>query len=411
MPIRALRLQQPSEDRPERHATWTELFFDLVFVVAVAQLAAGLHEHVSASGALAFAGLFVPVWWTWTTYAYVADLFDADEGAFRLVLLAAMLGSAALAATIPQAFEGHTAAFVVAYALLRADLVALYAWAWRTDPAVSRLAAVHAAGFGAGLVVWLASLAVPAPARYAVWALAIAVDLGTGLVAYLRREDVPVHRSHMPERFGLFTLIVLGESVLAVSAGTASADWALAPALTAAAGFVLAVALWWLYFARFDEEVFNIALRGDAAGRRRSFVFGYGHVVVFASLAAVGAGVRLGLDRALEGGAAGDAAAVLGAAVAGSLAGLALVQWAAPGGLPGRAVAARGAVAAGALALAIWGAQLDALAVVALCALGVVLLGAGEALTATRLRAARPPAAPGPGDPGRATRSGARAPG
>src|ERR671933_1435001 len=100
---RTLRLQEPGEEHVERHATWTELFFDLVFVVAIAQLAAGLHADVSVSGALVFLGLFAPVWWTWTTYAYVADLFDADEGPFRLVLLGAMFLVGGMAATIPEA--------------------------------------------------------------------------------------------------------------------------------------------------------------------------------------------------------------------------------------------------------------------------------------------------------------------
>jgi low temperature requirement A protein (LtrA) len=119
-----LRLQEAGAQPVERHATWTELFFDLVFVVAVAQLASGLRDHLSMDGAIAFVGLFVPVWWTWTTYAYAADLFDADEAAFRAVLLGAMLLVAAPAATVPDAFEGRTVGFVLAYAALRVDLLA-----------------------------------------------------------------------------------------------------------------------------------------------------------------------------------------------------------------------------------------------------------------------------------------------
>jgi hypothetical protein len=191
----ALRLQEASEYASERHATWTELFFDLVFVVAVAQLAAGLHDHLSPTGAVAFVGLFVPVVWTWTTYAYIGDLFDADEGLFRLVLLAAMLLVAGFAATIPAAFDGRSSGYVVAYALLRADIVALYAWAWRTDRRLRVLARKHALGLGLGLAVWLASLALDEPARYAVWALAIACDLATGVSVYGGAADVPRQRS------------------------------------------------------------------------------------------------------------------------------------------------------------------------------------------------------------------------
>jgi low temperature requirement protein LtrA len=271
-----LRLQEAGERPTERHATWTELFFDLVFVAAVAQLAAGLHGDPSFSGAVTFVGLFAPVWWTWTTYAYVADLFDADEGPFRFVLIGAMLFAAGLAATIPTAFDGRTGAFVIAYAPLRADLIVIYIWAWITDERLRRLVGIHAVGFGIGGAIWLGSLLVAAPARYAIWALAIAVDLATGLVAYLRDDDVPRHRSHMPERFGLFTLIVLGESVIALSAATARFSWTFPAGLTAVLGFGVAAALWWMYFARFDGSVFEWALDGGREARRRSFVFGYG---------------------------------------------------------------------------------------------------------------------------------------
>jgi low temperature requirement protein LtrA len=363
-----LRLQEAGDEPVERHATWTELFFDLVFVVAVAQLADGLHADASLSGAVAFTGLFVPVWWTWTTYAYVADLFDGDEGVFRVVLLGAMLLVAGLAATIPDAFDGRTAGFVVAYALLRADLVALYAWACATDRGLRRLIGPHLVGFSVGGLLWLGSLAVGAPGRYAIWALAIAVDLLTGLVAYLRGGDVPRHRSHMPERFGLFTLIVLGESVIAVSLGTARADWAVGSVLTAILGFALAAALWWMYFARFDADVFNWALAGGTRERRRSFVFGYGHLVVFAAIAAVGVGVWLGIEEAIRGGHATHAAPVLGIALAGALTGLSLVQSAAPGSLPSATLARRAALVVGAVALAAVGGRLSALALMALVA-------------------------------------------
>jgi low temperature requirement protein LtrA len=359
-----LRLQEAGERDVERHATWTELFFDLVFVVCVAQLAAGLHDRPSLAGAATFAGLFVPVWWTWTTYAYVADLFDADDVAFRAVLLGAMLLVAAQAATIASAFDGRTVGFGLAYAALRVDLLAVYAWAWRSDRALRRLTGTHFAGFALGLVVWLGALAAPAPGRYALWAVSIAIDLATGLVAYLRAADVPRHASHMPERFGLFALIVLGESVIAVSVGTAEARWAVGSAATAALGFVLAATLWWMYFARFDGEVFNWALAGGQEERRRSFVFGYVHLPMLAALAAVGVGVKLAIEQAIARGGHPHTAAVLGVALAVYLVSLTLVQGAAPRGLGRQAVAGRCALAVGGVVLATVGDHLSVLALV-----------------------------------------------
>jgi low temperature requirement protein LtrA len=375
-----LRLQEADTAAVERHATWTELFFDLVFVVAIAQLAAGLHGNLTASGALTFAGLFVPVWWTWTTYAYVADLFDADDAPFRAVLLGAMLFVAGLAATLPAAFDGRTGGFIVAYALLRADLLGVYAWAWRSDRSLRDLVVPHLAGFGLGGAVFLASLALPAPWRYVAWGVAIAVDLATGLVAYLRSRDVPQHRSHMPERFGLFVLIVLGESVIAVSTGTAASSWAFDSVVTAGLGFAVAAALWWMYFARFDDTVFDWAFAGGMRARRRSFVFGYGHLVVCAALTAVGVGVRVAIEHAVEGEHAARAAAVLGIALAAYLLSLAGVQWATPSSLPPAVLAGRAAVAAAALVLAATGADLGALALLAIAAALVLGQVVAEAL-------------------------------
>jgi low temperature requirement protein LtrA len=375
-----LRLQQSDAGKVERHATWTELFFDLVFVVCVAQLAAGLHDRPTLSGAAAFAGLFVPVWWTWTTYAYVADLFDADDVAFRAVLLGAMLLVAAQAATIAAAFDGRTVGFGIAYAVLRLDLLAVYAWAWRSDRALRALTGTHFAGFALGLVVWLSALAVAGPGRYVLWGASIAIDLATGLVAYLRASDVPRHISHMPERFGLFVLIVLGESVIAVSVGTAEAHWAFGSVVTAGLGFVVAAALWWMYFARFDEEVFNWALAGGHEERRRSFVFGYLHLPLLAALAAVGVGVKLAIEQAISHGEHPDIAAVIGVALAVFLVSVTLVQRAAPRGLEPAAVGGRAALAVGSMVLALVGDHLSALALVGAPALALCAQAALETL-------------------------------
>jgi low temperature requirement protein LtrA len=194
----------------------------------------------------------------------------------------------------------------------------------------------------------------------------------------------------MPERFGLFTLIVLGESVIAVSAATAQAEWTFAAALTAVFGFALAAALWWMYFARFDERVFDWALAAGMSERRRSFVFGYGHLVVFAALAAMGVGVRLGIEEAIGGGPAVRAAPVLGIALAGTLAGLSLVQRAAPAGLSSTALLARTALVAGAVAVAVLGDGLSALALMALAAGAVGGEVVGERVAESRMATSTP---------------------
>jgi hypothetical protein len=152
----------------------------------------------------------------------------------------------------------------------------------------------------------------------------------------------------MPERFGLFTLIVLGEAIVAVSAGTAHDRWTTGSLAAAAAAFVLAACLWWLYFARFDGEVFNWALDGSGAARLRSYVYGYAHLVLFPATAAIGVGAELAITAANGGAGAPSDAPVMCAGVAAYLLSLSAIQAAAPADLGRGALLTRAAVAIGA---------------------------------------------------------------
>ena len=144
-----------------------------------------------------------------------------------------------------------------------------------------------------GAAIWLSSLLVPAPARYAVWALGLFVELLGPILAVRTLENprISFHPRHIAERYGLFTIIVLGESVLAVAAGTAGTDWAPAAVLTAAVGFVAAACIWWLYFD-------HVGSSGIELGPRPAFYWGYGHFAVYAGIAAFGVGIQLAIEAA-----------------------------------------------------------------------------------------------------------------
>jgi low temperature requirement protein LtrA len=169
----------PAARRPggERRATWLELFFDLVFVVAIAALAVFLHDHLTLSGFLGFSLLLVPVGWAWMSFAYYADQFDTDDTLFRVVMLVAMLASGALAVNVGGPLEGSSIGFVVANVLLRVLLIGLYAWAWRNAIEARPMSARYATGFSVGTLIWLSSLLAPEPLRYGLWALL--VEMGT----------------------------------------------------------------------------------------------------------------------------------------------------------------------------------------------------------------------------------------
>ena len=280
----------------ERSSTWLELFFDLCFVVAVAALARGLHHDPTLDGMLRFLGLFVPVWWSWMIFTWYATSFDNDDVPYRVTLFVAMLSILGLAASVgrvgvdPSAVVG----FVLAYSLMRLLVAGLFVRAGRIVPAHLRpFVAFYAAGNIIGATIWLSSLLVPAPFRYVLWAVGLVVELLGPILAVMTLENprITFHPRHIAERYGLFTLIVLGESVLAVTSGTAGTDWAPAAVLTATAGFVAAVCIWWLYFD-------HVGSSGIELGPRPAFYWGYGHFAVYAGIAAFGVGVQLAIEAA-----------------------------------------------------------------------------------------------------------------
>jgi low temperature requirement protein LtrA len=152
--------------------------------VAIAALASFLHYNLTVDGFLGFALLFVPVGWAWMSFAYYADQYDTDDALFRVVLLAGMLASAALAVNIGGALGGDSAGFVLTNVVLRLLLVGSYAWAWKGSTEGRPTSASYAAGFAAGTVIWAASLLAPEPIRYGLWALALLIEMGTPVLAY-----------------------------------------------------------------------------------------------------------------------------------------------------------------------------------------------------------------------------------
>jgi low temperature requirement protein LtrA len=290
--LRPPRLRTLDEDG-ERHASWLELFFDVVFVVAIAQLAEELVADHSLRGFAVFAALFLPVFIAWQGFTIYADRFDTDDAVFRLAMFAAMLAIAALAVQVPDVAHGDSTGFVVAYAVLRSLMVALYLRSYRHVPTARPLIARYAAGYSLGIAIWLLSLAFPAPWRYVLWGIALAWEYSLP-VRYRRfHSAIPVSTSHVPERFALFTIIVFGETIVAVALGTAGSDWALEAAVAGSVGFVVSALLWWVYFGTgAGMEVLPTA--------RAILVFTHAHIPVLAALTAVSAGIALGIEQASE---------------------------------------------------------------------------------------------------------------
>ncbi|MQA86346.1 MAG: hypothetical protein GEV03_17345 [Streptosporangiales bacterium] len=246
--IPAPPLRVADESDAQRHASWLELFFDLVFVGAIAELALVLGDDLSWPGLGHFVLLLVPVWWAWSNYAIYCDRFERDDVRHRLGMLAAMGAMAAVAVNIPGTFEGGSTPFVISYIAVRLPIIALWNHARRRVTRVRPLATYSTLAFITGTTLWALSLLLAEPARFVLWGLALAVETAVPWIFRRAFAGTPVHESHLAERWGLFTIVVLGESVVAIILGLGHTEWSATAAVAAVSGFVAVAGAWWLYF-------------------------------------------------------------------------------------------------------------------------------------------------------------------
>jgi low temperature requirement protein LtrA len=274
-----------------RRVTWLELFFDLIFVAAVAQVGEPLRDDYTLGGLVRYSTLFILVWWAWIGTSVFATRFHTDDGLQRVLTLVQMFAVAAMAANASDALDSRSSAgFAAAYAVMRFVLVAQY-WRARQVEGARGLATRYLAGHGIAAVLWLLSAFVPAPGRFVIWAVALAIDLGTPWLAVAHNVEAPPDAAHLPERFGLFTLILLGESIIAVMQGMKSQDdWSVEAATSAFLGMAIAFMLWWWYFdgATAASEQ-HVQTRADAI---RFHVLSYAHLPLYLGIAIAGAGVE-----------------------------------------------------------------------------------------------------------------------
>jgi low temperature requirement protein LtrA len=292
--VRPPRLQHSETDAgQQRTATWLELFFDLAFVLVVGELAVGLRNDLTLHGALVFAGLFTSVWWAWAGFTFYANRFDTDDVVYRLAKLAAMLAVAGLAASATDATGSLAAQFALCQAALRIVLVCLLLRAYRHVVQARNLIAVYVVAEGLAAALWLAGAVVPTSARYGCWAVAVAAEVAAPIMATMRSAGLPLHLEHLPERFGLFVILVLGESIAAIAVGVHETRWEPASITVAVIGFVATVSLWWTYFDLAGAAATQTL--ADRGGHRSTLLhdfYAYGHWPIALGLAAAGVGLE-----------------------------------------------------------------------------------------------------------------------
>jgi low temperature requirement protein LtrA len=293
-------------DQAHRAATPLELFFDLTFVVAIAQAASSLHHGLVEGHAgdvlLSFPLIFFGIWWAWMNFTWFASAYDTDDAVYRIAVLVQLTGVLVVAAGVPRGLSDHD--FGVAtfgYVIMRTAMVAQWVRAASSHPDGRRCALRYAAGLATVQVFWVARLALHDGPGLVGFAVLVAVEMAIPYWAESAGRT-PWHPGHIAERYGLFTLIVLGESVLSATVGvqvaldSTSSFGELAPVIVG--GILIVFFMWWMYFDMPGEQVVARARESFSDQIKGAFLWGYGHYFVFAGAAATGAGLAVAVDQA-----------------------------------------------------------------------------------------------------------------
>jgi low temperature requirement protein LtrA len=263
---------------PNRHATWLECFFDLIFVVViddVTHILSHTHEgHLDPLQFWKFVLVFIPLWWIWASHTIYANRFDADDRKHRLATLCIMFLLIIISGLIGQRFLAGFDAIVLCYAGSKYIIAMMYFVSKQRHKESEALTTAVGWVIVAGATISLASILFPAPQRYVVFYLGILFDL-LAFILFLRRrlEVIPVHTEHLIERVGLLTIIILGESVSSLSIGLANISWTAERLLSAATGFVMVSSIWWVYFDSFHLLTKQKLTTGHSVLYSHLFVF------------------------------------------------------------------------------------------------------------------------------------------
>lgn len=286
-----------AETDSHRAATPLELLFDLVSVVAIAAAAAGLHHsivenHIGA-GLISFSMAFFSIWWAWMNFTWFASAYDNDDAIYRLAILVMMAGSLCLAAGVSDMFANQSFFLgVIGYVIMRIAHVGLLVRASLHNPDARGSSLFFALGIILCQLIWILGF-VFVPAEYIVLfffgMVAVEFSIPAAISAF---GTLPWHVGHIVERYGLLTIIVLGESLLslawAIQKISKFPDNSAQLAIHILGGMISMFAAWWLYF---GETKFKALEK-----KSTTFLWGYGHVIIFSSIAAFGAGLAVNLD-------------------------------------------------------------------------------------------------------------------
>ncbi|CAM3888199.1 low temperature requirement protein A [Smaragdicoccus niigatensis] len=289
------RMTARDPDEQHRASTPLELLFDLTLVVAVSQVAAELHHAIAENHLLSalpyFFVAFFAIWWAWMNFTWFASAYDTDDVLYRVLTLLQMGGVLVLAGGVPAAFNGNLGVIVLGYVIMRVAMIGQWLRAARQHPESRATTMRYAIGIVVVQAAWVGMLFIPKPLSLIVIVILILTELAGPVYAEAAGTGTTWHPGHIAERYGLFTIIVLGEVLLStlLTVREAIEGETVRGELIAIGGgaLVIVFALWWFYFLGDEPELKDL---------RTAVAWGYGHYFLFGSVAALGAGVGAAVD-------------------------------------------------------------------------------------------------------------------
>ncbi len=275
----------------EKKVGWLELFYDLIFVAAFIQLGNGLAAGVSVASFAGFAAVFTPLWITWTGFTFYVNRFTVDDFTHRLTVFLQMFAVGGMAVFAPRVLGGESRAFALTYAVAQAVVALMYLRAWRQVPDARAYAAYWGRVFATGAVVFGVSAFVPAPWCYGLWGLGIMAVIAAPLSRHSRElsERFPTDQEHLSERYGLLTIIVLGESFVKVLSHLSGRGGQWEALLQASLLLLITCCIWWIYF----DDVGGSRLKDERFG---PVVWLYGHLPLQIAITATGVAIKKVVD-------------------------------------------------------------------------------------------------------------------
>jgi low temperature requirement protein LtrA len=277
--------------RQTERVTPLELFFDLVFVLAITQCTALMAAEPTWTGLGKGVLVLGVLWWSWVGYSWLTSVVDPEEGAVRLVMFAAMAALLVVALCVPGAFDDNAFIFACAYGFVRGAHIALYLLASRDDAALRQSVLGLAGGSAIGVGLLFAAAFTDGWVQGGLWALALLLDMGEPFL--FGSEGWKLLPHHFAERHGLIIIIALGEAIVAIGIG---AEFGVDAGVVAAAvlGVAVVAAFWWLYFdvVALLAERDLARLEGRERNERARDTYSYLHFPMVAGIVLVALGLK-----------------------------------------------------------------------------------------------------------------------